>query len=79
MTDLLEIKQKLARAAITLHALPHKADSAPMGYKSAWPEMRRISQKGAILKRGSLHIVPNSKDISDCYLIIDCLYDLTEM
>jgi len=73
------IKERLEKAMMTLHALPHSAHTKPMGHKSAWPDMIRQAKRGAILHRGSLSFHPNNSDISDCYDIIDALYDLTEM
>lgn len=73
------VPQRLEKAIMTLRALPHSAHTKPMGHKSAWPDMIRRSRRGAILKRGDVPFCPNSHDISDCYIIIDALYTLTEM
>ena len=35
------IKERLEKAMMTLHALPHGAHTKPMGHKSAWPDMIR--------------------------------------
>ena len=79
MIDHKDMKARLAQAAQTLHHLPQTSRSKPMGHKSTWPDMVRKSKKGAILHRGNMNIVPNSKDITDCYRVIDGLYQLTEM
>lgn len=73
------IKERLEKAIMTLHALPHGAHTKPLGHKSAWPDMIRQAKRGAILHRGSIPFRPNNADISDCYDIIDALYDLSEM
>ena len=73
------IKERLEKAIMTLHALPHNVHTKPIGHKSAWPDMIRQAKKGAILHRGSPAFCPNNQDISYCYDIIDALYDLSEM
>ena len=73
------IKERLEKAIMTLHALPHGAHTKPLGHKSAWPDIIRQAKRGAILHRGSIPFRPNNADISDCYDIIDALYDLSEM
>lgn len=73
------IKERLEKAMMTLQALPYSAHTKPLGHKSAWPDMIRQAKRGAILHRGPLPFCPNNEDISDCYDIIDALYDLTEM
>ena len=74
-----DIQERLRRAFMTLRALPSSAHTTPMGHKSAWPDMIRPAKRGAILKRGTIGFRPNNEDISDCYMIIDALYSLSEM
>ena len=74
-----DIQERLKRAFMTLRALPSSAHMTPMGHKSAWPDMIRPAKRGAILKRGTMGFRPNNEDISDCYMIIDALYSLSEM
>ena len=73
-----EIQRRLARAVLTLHALPNDSKTRPAGYISGWPEMIRNAKAGAILHRDTPKFFPDQKDITDCYLIIDALYHLTE-
>ena len=79
MTTHSELKQRLEKAMITLQQLPQSAHRKPIGYKTAWPDMIRPTKRGAILHRGKLLLTPNSHDISDCYKIIDALYQLSDM
>lgn len=74
-----DLQDRVARALQTLQALPESAHTRPMGHRTAWPEMIRRTKRGAILHRGSIRFSQNSADISDCYLIIDTLYNLSEM
>ena len=74
-----DLKAQLIRAAQTLDALPVTSRTSPMGHKSAWPEMKRPSKRGAILHRGSMRAYPNSHDIIECYKIIDALYMLSDL
>ena len=79
MTTHSELKQRLEKAMITLQQLPQSAHTKPIGYKTAWPDMIRPTKRGAILHRGKVLLTPNSQDISDCYKIIDALYQLSDM
>ena len=79
MTTHSELKQRLEKAMITLQQLPQSAHTKPIGYKTAWPDMIRPTKRGAILHRGKVLLPPNSQDISDCYKIIDALYQLSDM
>lgn len=74
-----QMKAQLIQAAQTLQALPVTSRTCPMGHKSAWPEMKRPSKRGAILHRGTMRASPNSQDITDCYKIIDALYLLSDL
>ncbi len=73
------LKGRVEKAFMTLQALPTSERARPMGPKSAWPEMMRQAKRGAILHRGPMQFAPNSLDITDCYLIIDMLYELSDM
>lgn len=73
-----EIQRRLARAVMTLHAMPNDSKTRPAGYISGWPDMIRNAKAGAILYRDIPKFSPDQKDITDCYLIIDALYHLTE-
>ena len=79
MEDFKELKSKLEKAVVVLQALPKTSKTMPVGYKSAWPEMIRPGKKGDIIYRGRSYAMPNSRDITECYQIIDSLYHLTEM
>ena len=74
-----KMKHKLEKAALTLRAMPKTSKTAPMGHKSTWPDMIRKTKNGAILRRGTCVIVPNNEDITDCYVILDILYEITDM
>lgn len=78
MKDVQLLKEKLARAVLTLKALPPDPRNKPQGYLTSWPEMIRTGKKGAILHRGPLLFTPNNKDITELYDIIDALYALSE-
>lgn len=78
MTALIIVKERLIRAALTLKSLPHNPRDKPQTFITAWPDMLRPSKKGEILKRGKQRIIPNNKDITEAYEVIDALYNLTE-
>ena len=78
MKDVQLLKEKLARAVLTLKALPPDPRNKPQGYLTSWPDMIRTERKGAILRRGSMRFTPNNSDITELYHIIDVLYALSE-
>lgn len=75
--NVIAIKQRVEAAFLVLRQLPETAVTRPMGPKSFWPEMRRSAKRGAILHRCSSIAVPNSQMITDCYRIVDALYELS--
>ena len=78
MKDFQLLKEKLARAVLTLKALPPDPRNKPQGYLTSWPDMICAGKKGAILLRGPIRFTPNNKDITELYDIIDALYALSE-
>ena len=79
MNEIAAIKARLARAVMTLQALPSNARERPSGDICGWPEMIRKSKTGAILRCGDMKFNPSNQDISDCYRIIDALCDMSEL
>lgn len=45
MRDVQLLKEKLARAVLTLKALPPDPRNKPQGYLTSWPEMIRTGKK----------------------------------
>ena len=78
METLINVKERLIRAALTLKSLPPDPCDKPQGFITAWPDMIRRSKQGEILKRGDSRFSPNNEDITALYEIIDALYHLTE-
>ena len=78
MKDVQLLKEKLARAVLTLKVLPPDPRNKPQGYLTSWPDMIRNGRKGAILHRGPMRFTPNNRDITELYDIIDALYALSE-
>ena len=78
MKDVQLLKEKLARAVLTLKALPPDPRNKPQGYLTSWPDMIRNGRKGAILHRSPIRFTPNNRDITELYDIIDALYALSE-
>lgn len=79
MVQAQNLKERLEKAVVTLRALLQSAYTRPMTYRSAGPEMIRPSKTGAILHRGALSLQTNKCYITNCYNIIDALFELSDM
>ena len=73
------LKDRVAKAMTVLQAMPQSAYERPRQYQSAWPDMIRRAKRGAVLHRDGQRYIPNSEDISDCYKVIDGIYQLSDM